>query len=62
MGAGFLSDEHKRITIRGDNDLICGSYQKAGCNEIMKGKAFTIEDEYKVVCVLSNSSTFDALE
>ena len=23
-----LTDEHRRITIHGDNDLICGHYQK----------------------------------
>jgi len=27
-GAGSLTDEHRRITIRGDNDLICARYQK----------------------------------
>jgi len=28
-GAGSLIDEHNRkITIHGDNDLICGHYQK----------------------------------
>ena len=38
---GFLTGEHRRMTTRGDNDLICGHYQKilrAGCNEIVKGK------------------------
>jgi len=27
-GAGSLIDEHRRITVHGDNDLICGHYQK----------------------------------
>jgi len=27
-GAGSLIGEHRRITVHGDSDLICGHYQK----------------------------------
>ena len=37
-GAGSLTDEHRRITIRGDNDLICARYQKHLQNRILSDR------------------------